>query len=33
MPTQLWEDYEPSLVRQKTIEYIEEYPNERRIME
>ncbi|CAD8046360.1 unnamed protein product [Paramecium primaurelia] len=32
-PIQLWEDYEPQLVRQKTIEYIEEYPNERRIME
>ncbi|CAD8050922.1 unnamed protein product [Paramecium sonneborni] len=32
-PTQLWEDYEPQLVRQKAIEYIEEYPNERRIME
>ncbi|CAD8048477.1 unnamed protein product [Paramecium sonneborni] len=33
MPTQLWEDYEPQLIRQKTQEYIEEYPNERRIME
>ncbi|CAD8053800.1 unnamed protein product [Paramecium primaurelia] len=33
LPTQLWEDYEPQLVRQKTIEYVEEYPNERRIME
>ncbi|CAD8049652.1 unnamed protein product [Paramecium sonneborni] len=32
-PNQLWEDYEPQLVRQKTIEYVEEYPNERRIME
>ncbi|CAK90789.1 unnamed protein product (macronuclear) [Paramecium tetraurelia] len=33
MPTQLWEDYEPQLIRQKTKEYIEEYPDERRIME
>ncbi|CAK72174.1 unnamed protein product (macronuclear) [Paramecium tetraurelia] len=33
VPMQLWEDYEPQLVRQKTIEYVEEYPNERRIME
>ncbi|CAD8141867.1 unnamed protein product [Paramecium octaurelia] len=33
MPTQLWEDYEPQLIRQKTKEYVEEYPDERRIME